>query len=239
MSLSLARARRVPYVVQTHGMIQPDPRLKARVLDAIGMRRLLMAARRRFVLTHHEHDDLIEVLRASVPCERLQNGVPEARDEPRVDRGAGREVLFCARLHRRKRPVAFVDMADELVSRGVSATFPLVGPDGGELSAVEGAIVAAGLQKVVHYEGALDHAAVPARMRRADVYVLPSINEPFPMSLLEALSLGVPSVRTDTCDIADLLIEYNAALVTDGSESDCHGRRGCSDPRGCGSSKWA
>jgi glycosyltransferase involved in cell wall biosynthesis len=216
-SLALARATRRPYVTQTHGMIQPDQRLKTRILDAIAVRRLLLAARRRFVLTQHEHDGLIEVLRASVACEQLPNGVPEARDEQKIDRGRGRQVLFCARLHQRKRPVAFVDMARELVGRGVSATFALVGADDGELPAVHGAIAAAGLQNVVRYEGPLDYAAVLARMRRADIYVLPSVNEPFPMSLLEALSLGLPSVCTNTCDIADLLIEYNAALVTDGS----------------------
>jgi hypothetical protein len=87
-------------------------------------------------LTQHEHDGLLEVLRASVACEQLPNGVPPARDEQEVDRGRGRQVL-CARLHRRKRPVAFVDMAGELVARGVSATFALVGPDDGDLPAVK------------------------------------------------------------------------------------------------------
>jgi glycosyltransferase involved in cell wall biosynthesis len=216
-ALAVARAAQRPYVTQTHGMVQPDHRLKARVLDAIAVRRLLLAARRRFVLTQHEHDGLLRVLRASVACEQLPNGVPPARDEQEVDRGRGRQVLFCARLHRRKRPVAFVDMAGELVARGVSATFALVGPDDGDLPAVKEAIAAAGLQKVVHYEGALGYAAVLARMKRADVYVLPSVNEPFPMSLLEALSLGLPCVCTNTCDIAELLLEHNAALVTDGS----------------------
>jgi glycosyltransferase involved in cell wall biosynthesis len=217
MALAVAKAARRPYVTQTHGKVQPDHRLKARVLDAIAVRRLLLAARRRFVLTQHEHDGLLEVLRASVACEQLPNGVPPARDEQEVDRGRGRQVLFCARLHPRKRPVAFVDMAGELVARGVSATFALVGPDDGDLPAVKEAIAAAGLQKVVRYEGALGYAAVLARMKRADVYVLHSVNEPFPMSLLEALSLGLPCVCTNTCDIADLLLEHNAALVTDGS----------------------
>jgi glycosyltransferase involved in cell wall biosynthesis len=37
------------------------------------------------------------------------------------------------------------------------------------------------------------------------------------MSLLEALSLGLPSVCTDTCDIAPLLHVTKSAIVTDGS----------------------
>src|SRR4029450_11626111 len=38
-----------------------------------------------------------------------------------------------------------------------------------------------------------------------------------PMSLLEALALGLPSVCTDSCGISRPLRDYGAAIVTDGS----------------------
>jgi glycosyltransferase involved in cell wall biosynthesis len=156
------------------------------------------------------------VLGSPITCQRLPNGVPEQADPPNVVKG-GREVLFCARLHERKRPVTFCDMAAELVRRGLSATFAIVGPDDGELAAARQSISDQGLDEVVRYEGALDYHAVLTRMRQADVYVLPSVHEPFPMSLLEALALGLPSVCTDTCDISEALRDHGAALVTDGS----------------------
>ena len=215
-SLALAWVRRRPYVTQTHGMVQPDERLRARIMDAAAVRMLIKAAGTRFVLTQHEEDGLQEVLGSSMTCERLPNGVPEQTDLPNAARG-GREVLFCARLHKRKRPVAFVEMAAELVRRGLAATFAIVGPDDGELTAVRESISHQGLEELLRYEGALDYHAVLTRMRQADVYVLPSVHEPFPMSLLEALALGLPSVCTDTCDIAAPLRDYGAAIVTDGS----------------------
>jgi glycosyltransferase involved in cell wall biosynthesis len=215
-SLALAYVRRRPYVTQTHGMVQPDTRLRARIMDAAAVRRLLRAARTRFVLTQHEEDGLQHVLGSPVTCERLPNGVPEQADPPDVVHGE-REVLFCARLHERKRPVAFVEMAAELVRRGHAATFAIVGPDDGELSAVQESISSQGLAEHVRYEGALGYHAVLARMRQADVYVLPSVHEPFPMSLLEALTLGLPSVCTDTCYISQPLRDHGAAIVTDGS----------------------
>jgi glycosyltransferase involved in cell wall biosynthesis len=214
--LALAWVRRRPYVTQTHGMVQPDARLRARIMDAAAVRRLLGAARTRFVLTQHEEHGLQDVLCSPMTCERLPNGVPEQADPPDMARG-GHEVLFCARLHERKRPVAFVEMAAELMRRGLAATFAIVGPDDGELAAVRESISHQGLEQVVGYESALDYHAVPARMRHADVYVLPSVHEPFPMSLLEALALGLPSVCTDTCDIATPLRDHGAAIVTDGS----------------------
>ena len=215
-SMALAWVKRRPYVTQTHGMVQPDPRLMVRIMDAIAVRRLLRDARTRFVLTQQEEDGLQDVFGSPMTCEWLPNGVPEQADPTDVARG-GREVLFCARLHERKRPVAFVEMAAELVRRGVTATFAIVGPDDGELAAVRESISRQRLEEIVRYEGALDYHAVLARMRRADVYVLPSVHEPFPMSLLEALALGLPSVCTDTCDIAAPLRDHGAAIVTDGS----------------------
>jgi glycosyltransferase involved in cell wall biosynthesis len=215
-SLALAWVRRRPYVTQTHGMVQPDPRLRARVMDTAAVRRLLRAARTRYVLTEHEEDGLQQVLGSPMTCERLPNGVPQQSDHPDVVTGAS-EVLFCARLHARKRPVAFVEMASELMRRGIDASFAIVGPDDGELASVRESIANAGLQEAVGYEGALDYQAVLTRMRQADVYVLPSVDEPFPMSLLEALALGLPSVCTDTCDIAVALRDHGAAIVTDGS----------------------
>src|SRR4029450_13913069 len=89
----------------------------------------------------------------------------------------GRGVLFRARLHARKRPVAFVEMASELMGRGIDGSFAIVGPDDGELASVRESIANAGLQEVVRYEGALDYQAVLTRMRQAVVYVLPSVDE--------------------------------------------------------------
>jgi glycosyltransferase involved in cell wall biosynthesis len=53
------------------------------------------------------------------------------------------------------------------------------------------------------------------RMRRATVYVLPSVDEPYPMSVLEAMSVGLPVVVTDTCGLASFVRDHDAGLVTD------------------------
>jgi glycosyltransferase involved in cell wall biosynthesis len=214
-SMAIARIAKRPYVTQTHGMIQPDNRLKARAVDALLVRRLLRSAAVRFVLTQRESDGLATVTGDSLNFDRLFNGVPVLPQPTR--RHGTEEVLFCARLHARKRPVEFVQMAGELQHRGIVANYAMVGPDDGELARVRRAIEDNELADVVRYEGPVDYASVIGRMNRATIYVLPSIDEPFPMSLLEALSLGLPCVCTDTCDIAAILREEHAALVTNGS----------------------
>jgi len=214
-SLAVAWCKRRPYVIQSHGMIQPDPRFIARLLDLLATRRFIKAAKKRFVLTQREQDGLAKVLDFPVEFERLPNGVPDPPTTGMAVRN--NEVLFCARLQRRKRPVAFVEMAGEVLRRGIEASFALVGPDDGELNNVLWTIQNLGLTSVVRYEGALNYEAVLNRMNQSGVFVLPSVDEPFPMSLLEALSLGIPSVCTDTCDIAPLLRDTESAMVTNGS----------------------
>jgi glycosyltransferase involved in cell wall biosynthesis len=214
-SMAIARIARRPYLTQTHGMVQPDNRLRARAMDALLVRRLLRAAAVRFVLTQRESDGLAAVTGNSLDFDRLFNGVPVFPQPTRLYETE--EVLFCARLHPRKRPVEFVQMAGELQHRGIVANYAMVGPDDGELAHVRRAIEDNELTDIVRYEGPVDYAGVMGRMHRATIYVLPSIDEPFPMSLLEALSLGLPCVCTDTCDIAAILREEQAALVTNGS----------------------
>lgn len=213
-SMAIVRLLGQVYVTQTHGMVQPDERASTRLLDAMLVRRLLRSARCRFVLTDEEASGLRHALGPASTLQLLVNGVP--RTDLTSAPSDTAEVLFCARLHKRKRPLVFVELADQLRDR-VSAQFVLIGADEGELAAVEQSITTRGLQDRVRYEGSLDYDQVEARMSRAAVYVLPSVNEPFPMSLLEALALGLPSVCTDTCGISDVLQRESAAIVTDGS----------------------
>ena len=121
LSMGITRLMGRPYVAQTHGMVAPDQRSLVWLMDFLFTRRLLRAASRRFVLTRHEADDLRVILGPSATTERLMNGVPKASQ--RAQPSEKREVLFCARLHARKRPVSFVQVASELTRRGVGRLF--------------------------------------------------------------------------------------------------------------------
>lgn len=208
---AIARTRGVPYVLQTHGMIMPSKHRMSPLMDGLWTRPALQKAARVFYLTDEERDGLREVGGNNVPLQRLVNGVP-LPDQP-VIAGQDLEVLFLARLHSRKRPLFFVDMAARLHARFPDVRFSMVGPDEGEGDAVQSAIVRLGLSDVMTWQGALEPSQVTQRVSQCTVYVLPSVDEPFPMTVLEAMALGKPVVVTDTCGLADYVSESGAGAV--------------------------
>jgi glycosyltransferase involved in cell wall biosynthesis len=208
----LALRLEVPYVVQTHGMVIGSGHPLAGPMDTLMTRRVLHGAARVFYLNQPERDGLQQVTSESLALAQLSNGVPAAGASPLPER---REILFCSRLHKRKRPLMFVDMARRLLAEGFDADFVLVGPDGGEGAAVAAAIEAAGHPQRLRWEGALDPGDTLARISRATMLVLPSTNEPWAMAVIEALSVGRPVVVTDTCGVADAVRQYRCGMVVD------------------------
>jgi glycosyltransferase involved in cell wall biosynthesis len=212
-ALALLRGR--PVVLQCHGMIDDSPLLLSRLLDALAVRPVMRRAAAILYLSPREAADVRHVLRSDHPqLIELANGVPLSRVQEKRDESL---VVFAARLHARKRPRIFVEAAAQLRRAGVNARFVVAGPDEGELPNITRCIDELQLGGDVEYVGALGHADLLHLLARAAVYVLPSVDEPYPMTVLEALALGTPAVVTDSCGLADKLRETGAGVVTDGS----------------------
>jgi glycosyltransferase involved in cell wall biosynthesis len=213
---AIARSRRVPYVAQTHGMVDHSRRRLANALDVLATRGVLRDAATLLHLTEHERRDLEVVARSSaLPFSLLPNGVPES--DLHADVESGREVLFLARLHPRKRPMSFVEAAIALRKEFPQTRFTLVGPDEGEADRVLGRIESDQAQGQIAWEGALEPDQTLQRMSMASVYVLPSVSEPFPMTVLEAMSVGLPCIVTNTCGLVAAMRDEQAIRIVDNS----------------------
>ncbi|WKD37197.1 glycosyltransferase [Streptomyces xanthophaeus] len=214
VALAALRAGK-PLVLQTHGMVDPSGKLLAKVLDAVAVRRLLRGADAVLYLTPHEREGLDAVVGAPPLAQavRLVNGTPAQEERPPLS-GPPR-ILYSARLQARKRPVDFVDAAPAVLAAHPDAHFVVAGPDEGELAAVRARIGALGLADRFTVPGALSSAEVLTELRRAHVYVLPSVDEPFPMSVLEALSVGVPTVVTHSNGLARDIARTGAGHAVD------------------------
>lgn len=197
-------------IVQTHGMIVPSSSPLARLLDRVCTRPVLRAAQAVLCLDERERDRVLRV-EPMARVQLLRNGV---RIEPVTAEPPVTEVLFLARLHERKRPLDFVRMGERLSARWPDVRFTLVGPDGGEGDAVRAAITRSG-HASISWAGAVTPGEVHDRLSAASVYVLPAVDEPFGMTVVEAMACGRPVVIAASGGLAAPVREASAGVVFD------------------------
>lgn len=210
----LALRRGIPYLAQTHGMIDASTNPLAPLVDRMLTKPILRGAAQVLALTDQEEDDLRGV-EPHAAVGRIRNGVRVMTPPPLEGRPP--VVLFLARMHERKRPLAFVEMARLVAVEHPEAQFSMWGPDEGQGLAVKRAIADSDLGDRLMWHGPASPDKVPALMASSQVYVLPSVGEVFPMTMLEAFQQGTPTVTTESLGIADKCHELGAALITDGS----------------------
>jgi glycosyltransferase involved in cell wall biosynthesis len=202
-----------PLVLQTHGMVDPSNKRLAGVLDAVLVRRLLHRAGALLYLSDLERQRLLQVAGDPAPLtmHRLVNGVTPADRRPTPS--GPPLVSYIARFHERKRPADLVRAFGAVVQARPDARLVLAGPDEGELTPTLREVSRLRLEGAVEYVGSLDSEGVLDLLRRSSVYVLPAVDEPFGMSVLEALSVGVPAVVTTSSGLAADIQQAGAGRV--------------------------
>ncbi|MGN5632365.1 glycosyltransferase [Streptomyces sp. AC154] len=213
----LALASGTPLVVQTHGMVDPTENRVAQLTDLLGVRRVLRRADAVLHLTEAERID-VNAVAAPVPLirtVRLVNGVRPQERGPARDPARPPTVLFLARIQERKRPQDFVAAMPAVLAEHPDARFVLAGPDTGALPGTLRLARELGVLDSLDHVGPLGHEEVLAAGRQADVYVLPSIEEPLGVSVLEAMSVGTPVVITRTCGLGPDVARAGAGRVID------------------------
>ncbi|MBD8043087.1 glycosyltransferase [Arthrobacter sp. Sa2BUA2] len=209
----LLRRTGVPVVAQTHGMLVPSVAAPVRVFDRIITRHMVRIPALWLTLTAQEEQDLQQLGVRPSRMRRVVNAVPDP-----VLRWSDPEqqvFLFAARLAARKQPAVFVQAAIEALDAGLDARFILAGPDQGEAEKVRALIAGSGHAERFELTGELGPKDVQAAMGQCTAFVLPSLNEPYPMAVIEAAALGVPLIVSTECGLAPDLEQAGAAVLSE------------------------
>ncbi|EHG99154.1 glycosyltransferase, group 1 family protein [Paraprevotella clara YIT 11840] len=75
-----------------------------------------------------------------------------------------------------------------------------------------------GLENIVNFEGWVSGDKKIELLNWADVFILPSHNEGLPISILEAMSYGMPVISTPVGGIPEVVNKQNGILVQPGNE---------------------
>ncbi|MGP4110647.1 glycosyltransferase [Streptomyces sp. 4N509B] len=216
-----ALAAGTPLVLQTHGMVDPTEKRVARLVDRLGVRRVLRRADAVLHLTEQERLDTAAVVapHPMAPAVRLVNGVA-AQERRRLDGTEPPRVLYLARVQAGKRPEEFVRAMPAVLEREPAARFVMAGPDTGALAGTLALAERLGVRGSLDYLGALEAPAVMDQLRRASALVVPSLKDAFSMAVLEAMSVGTPVVVTRTTGLAPDVARAGAGRVVAGEAAD-------------------
>ena len=225
-----AQKYNIPYVLQAHGSlarVMSKQRLK-KIFDLIWGYRLLQDAARLIALTPMEAEQYQSFGVDKAKIETVPNGVDLAEFEKLPPRGKFRKkhglapdqkmVLYLARLHKIKGPDLLIRAFAGVAPRLKDAQLVIIGPDEGYLPTLKELVKEMDVEGNIHFIGPLYGKEKLEAYVDADVYVLPSVYETFPVAAIEASACGIPVILTEYCGAA-AMIDGQAGLVV-GYDSD-------------------
>ena len=122
-----------------------------------------------------------------------------------VERGVRDKVVtFLGRVTYQKGPDYFIEAAAKIIKRCDNVRFVMAG-SGDLLNRCVRHVARLGISDKFHFTGFLRGADVTKMFALSDVYVMPSISEPFGISPLEAMQTNVPSIISKQSGVAEVL----------------------------------
>ena len=113
-------------------------------------------------------------------------------------------VTFLGRITYQKGPDYFVEAAAKVLQRVSDVRFVMAG-SGDLMNHVVRRVAQLGIVDRFHFTGFLKGGEVQRMFRLSDVYVMPSVSEPFGISPLEAMRSGVPVIISRQSGVAEVL----------------------------------
>ncbi len=204
-------ARRItgrPFVLHIHSL-EYDRSGEAVNKEIYARERFGMEAADRVIAVSHYTKEMI-VNRYGIAREKIfvvHNAVTAAEGR-RIYRapGGGDEkcVLFLGRITYQKGPDYFVEAAARVLRELPEVTFIMAG-SGDMMTRMIEKVAALKIGRRFHFTGFLQGRQVEEAFARADLYVMPSVSEPFGLTPLEAMMYDVPVIISRQSGVAEVL----------------------------------
>ncbi len=127
------------------------------------------------------------------------------RDDVSVERGVmDKVVTFLGRITYQKGPEYFIEAAAKVLKRMDNVRFVMAG-SGDMMNRAIRQVARLGISDRFHFTGFLRGGEVQKMFALSDVYIMPSVSEPFGISPLEAMRSNVPAVISYQSGAAEVL----------------------------------
>jgi glycogen(starch) synthase len=130
---------------------------------------------------------------------------------------SNRVVLYLSRVSRQKGPMSFIRAARRVLAKEPGVRFVVAGK-GEMVPEMIRYCIQHGIMEQVTFTGFVPDAEAQKLYEMADVYVLPSVSEPFGISVLEAMTSGCPTIVSKTTGVGEALTHVLRAEHWDSDE---------------------
>jgi glycosyltransferase involved in cell wall biosynthesis len=113
-------------------------------------------------------------------------------------------VTFLGRITMQKGPEYFVEAAYRVLQRTKNVRFVMAG-SGDMMNKMIRHVAYRNISDKFHFTGFLKGQEVYEMLKSSDVYIMPSVSEPFGISPLEAMQVGVPTIISKQSGCAEIL----------------------------------
>lgn len=121
-----------------------------------------------------------------------------------VEKPKDKIVTFLGRITMQKGPEYFVETAAKVLKNNHNVRFVMAG-SGDMMDKMINLAAERGIADRFHFPGFQKGKQVYEMLKASDVYVMPSVSEPFGISPLEAMQMGVPSIISKQSGCAEIL----------------------------------
>ena len=147
------------------------------------------------------HQDPSKVTTVHNAVEPLSQDIISIQDKRGVK---DKVVTFLGRITMQKGPEYFVEAAAKVLEKADNVRFVMAG-SGDMMNQMVRLAASRNISDRFHFTGFMKGKQVYEVLKSSDVYVMPSVSEPFGISPLEAMQCGVPSIISKQSGCAEIL----------------------------------
>lgn len=207
-----------PLVITNHGLnSQTAPKWFQDLYTVTGARLTFAAADKILCYTKSEKQELVKLGINSKKIEVIHNGIDTDLFVPSYESSFNRNaLLWIGRYAPGKGLDYLVDAFNILKSRHSDVTLLMIGR-GSEKKRIHKKIHELNLEKSVVMKDFVPNSEIVGTYQNSGIFVLPSIEEGVPRTILEAMSCGVPVVCTNLPQLLDIV--GKSGLLVPGKDS--------------------
>jgi glycogen(starch) synthase len=151
------------------------------------------------IINHYEIDES----KVKIIHNALESSAYEKMRSERCEKG-NKVVLYFGRITMHKGPDYFIRAAKKVTDNYRDVTFVMAGT-GDMLTRMMELSCQMEIGNKVLFTGYLSEEESKEIYKMADIYIMPSVSEPFGLTALEAMASGVPTIITKSCGVGEVV----------------------------------